>query len=576
MSETLHLQKRGEVWHYYRRVPKHLVDALGRTFIKRSLGVTSRADAKRLRAIEDVKTDALFASLEETQNSPSKAGSSKLQDISLHMLTEHVRLTVQKLDKRSAAQFLMDPPEDSDDLYERKQNAKIELGILTSYGDPTRDGWVSDATHQLLKEAGASNVASETYWDFAEIVRRGLVEVQRKKIDRYDDRHDRLFYDHLFNPSRSSSISFSELAQIFITEREAEYHLNGVSQKRFDKVKAIVETLQEIIGSEKMVATIDDDLVQHVRGMLAKLPTNRNKRFPGLPLEDAILRSQSNGGSILSPLSQSNYLDVFRDMLKVALRKKLLSNNPAAEARPLKKDNVASDQKRLPWTHHQLKGFFEGKFYHRCVPSALKPYTKADREWRFWLPLIMLFSGARPNEVAQLHFSDLKQTDKGTWYLDLAEGGGEDAKSLKTESSRRRVPVHSELLKIGLVEFVKTRNDAASKNGQRLFWGLIPNKYGNCAWYAARRLNEHFIPEEIELGQRQSLYSLRHNVRDALRRIKAPSETLLAIAGWSPSGKAISDDYGDPGNPDLHVEWVNGIAYEGLDLMFLHQSKNLE
>src|SRR5690606_28998154 len=107
----------------------------------------------------------------------------------------------------------------------------------------------------------------------------------------------------------------------------------------------------------------------------------------------------------------------------------------------------------------------------------------------------------------------------------------------------------------------------------RLFHELTPDKYGNFAAYATRRFRESFIPAEIQLGPRQTLYSLRHNVRDALRRVEAPAETLLAVTGWSPSGKSVSDHYGDPGNPDLHIKWVERIAYDGLDLSFLHVSE---
>lgn len=184
----------------------------------------------------------------------------------------------------------------------------------------------------------------------------------------------------------------------------------------------------------------------------------------------------------------------------------------------------------------------------------------------------MLLSGVRPNEFAQLYIGDVKQTDAGTWYLDLNDEALDSAKTIKTASSRRRVPIHPELIKFGFLAFVEQRRKLRAKNGPHLFHELKPDCYGNRAWYAVKRLNEAFLPAEITLEDRQSLYSLRHNVRDALRRVKAPPESLLAIAGWSPAGKAVSDDYGDPGNPDLHAEWVGKIAYDGLDLSFLYQA----
>lgn len=144
VSDTFHLQKRGDVWHYYRRVPQYLVGALGKKFIKRSLGVTSRVEAKRLRVIEDVKTDALFASLEDHLSSKTISDIAH-HHVSIEMLTEHVRKTVTNLDQKNAERFLADPPIDNDDQRERLLNASIELGILQNLNDPQREEWISRA-----------------------------------------------------------------------------------------------------------------------------------------------------------------------------------------------------------------------------------------------------------------------------------------------------------------------------------------------------------------------------------------------------------------------------------------------
>jgi hypothetical protein len=120
---------------------------------------------------------------------------------------------------------------------------------------------------------------------------------------------------------------------------------------------------------------------------------------------------------------------------------------------------------------------------------------------------------------------------------------------------------------MGFLDFVERRRKEQDQ-GTRLFASLKPNKYGDLSHYLLKRLREKFIPQEIELGDRQSVYSLRHNVRDALRRLKAPPDALRHIAGWS-EGRNVSDQYGDPGNPDLYAEYVAGITYPGLDLSFL-------
>lgn len=107
--------------------------------------------------------------------------------------------------------------------------------------------------------------------------------------------------------------------------------------------------------------------------------------------------------------------------MAVAVRKKYLAANPALDAKPILKDMVPAREKRLPWNPDQITGFFQGKFYHSCAPATATSYVTPDRAWRFWLPLIMLFPGARPNEICQLTAAHLKTTDAGTLYLDMLD-----------------------------------------------------------------------------------------------------------------------------------------------------------
>jgi integrase len=101
---------------------------------------------------------------------------------------------------------------------------------------------------------------------------------------------------------------------------------------------------------------------------------------------------------------------------------------------------------------------------YRSVNSADRTYTmdeakavlKAARnatapELR-WLPWMLAYSGARINELAQLTKGDFFQVD-GRWFYNLTTKGG---RSLKTQSSARRVPVHHALIGEGLVGFINT------------------------------------------------------------------------------------------------------------------------
>jgi integrase len=84
-------------------------------------------------------------------------------------------------------------------------------------------------------------------------------------------------------------------------------------------------------------------------------------------------------------------------------------------------------------------------------------FTQGDRpiagrgEAAFWFPLIALFSGMRLEEIAGLRLRDLCQDEQtGAWVFDVHERGGRE---VKTAASIRKVPVHSELERIGLLRY---------------------------------------------------------------------------------------------------------------------------
>ncbi len=564
MSQTHHLQKRGNTWHFIRRVPSHLVPVIGKTMIKKSLATPDLKVAKVRRSAVELAVDALFEAAEAALAAP---GPPKSQPVTLAMLTEHLRAHIASTDEKSVARLLADPPDDEAQKVEMKADAEYELQILKNRDDPRGDQWIDSTARNAVAASGTSVTDPEMFEGFAEVVRRGLIELQRRKIDRYEDLHGRVFHDPLFDPSRPANVTFGELREIFIAERLKDYAANGVREKSADRIKAATTFLVELIGAGTLVHIIDDDTIQSARERIAVIPSNRQKVYPGLSLNKQIEKAAKDGRSLLSANTQNFYTDTLRDMLKVAARKKLIRFNPAEDVRPLKRETLAPEEKRLPFSPEQLSGFFRGGFYRSCVPGAEQPYTEGNKPWRFWLPLIMLFSGARPGEILQLSIKDVKRTAAGTWFFDLMNVDG--TKALKTSTSRRRVPIHSELIHLGFLEFVDKRKQAAKSKDVRLFSGIKPDKYGGLTDVPSKGFNRTFLRAEIKLEARQALYSLRHNVRDALRRCKAPPEALRHIAGWS-AGKDVSDHYGDPGNPDLMAEWVEKISYPDLDLTFLH------
>ncbi len=76
----------------------------------------------------------------------------------------------------------------------------------------------------------------------------------------------------------------------------------------------------------------------------------------------------------------------------------------------------------------------------------------------------MLFSGARPGEIAQLEIADI-QSHHGIWIMDITttlddDDEDEDYKSVKNKNSKRVIPIHSELIKIGFLKYYNALKDS--------------------------------------------------------------------------------------------------------------------
>lgn len=116
----------------------------------------------------------------------------------------------------------------------------------------------------------------------------------------------------------------------------------------------------------------------------------------------------------------------------------------------------------------------------------------SNRCW-YWLPLIMLYTGARPEEIAQLYLSDFKLVEglQCVEITELNEDGEEAAdKNVKNTSSIRLVPLHKQLLDFGLWELVEAMRKAGK---QRLFEELELSSDGRYSKGYGQQFNRFLI-----------------------------------------------------------------------------------
>jgi len=112
-------------------------------------------------------------------------------------------------------------------------------------------------------------------------------------------------------------------------------------------------------------------------------------------------------------------------------------------------DGVLAKDRHKAFSAEDLEKIFEAPLFQGCVDDTrnwAKPGDSNPRGTRFWVILLGLYTGARGHEILQLTEDDVEYVN-GTPALHFR-------KQTKTAASRRVIPIHPELIRLGFLEHV--------------------------------------------------------------------------------------------------------------------------
>jgi integrase len=172
------------------------------------------------------------------------------------------------------------------------------------------------------------------------------------------------------------------------------------------------------------------------------------------------------------PGSVNSYLNNLAALMNYAENEELILKSPARGLMlPI---TTRKKDRRNPFSIEQL-----GRIFGPASPRYRPETPLEDRNGRFWVPLLSLWSGMRLNECCQLMIDDVRYVRKIPIIVIAEDPQGEgdeaDAKRVKTEAGERFVPVHPELERLGFLRHWQ----AMKKVGRRrIFPDLRPGANG--------------------------------------------------------------------------------------------------
>jgi integrase len=323
-------------------------------------------------------------------------------------------------------------------------------------------------------------------------------------------------------------------------ENPNDIRLESLKQARRD-----VQHFADCVGPRTRPSRITKAHVREWKDLLADYPVKATETntFKGMSPAEIVAANKAldTPKPTLTRQTVRRYLGSLSGFCRWLVKNDYLAANPVADMMPKK---TGPSVKRDTFKDDALKTLFSSPLFTTAKSDQWrdldKPGNFAVRDHRFWIPWVMLYSGARPGEVAQLQVEDVRQ-EQGVWIMDNDDG--ESDKRTKTSGSRRVVPIHSALVALGLLKHVERQRAAGEA---QVFPEIEIPEEGQIAAQFSREFNRYLTKVGVKVGRDIVTYSLRHTFIDRARIAGMMDDEIAIIVGHETgaSKKTMTSGYG--------------------------------
>jgi len=228
----------------------------------------------------------------------------------------------------------------------------------------------------------------------------------------------------------------------------------GYSVSKQCETKRVLGWLTTEFGPETSLGEIQIHHVREFRELLggcAKTRTGQTKRLREHQTADPLQR--------IKGVTHRRYFYFVKNLFEWALQDGYISLDPAAtlDVKVRRGEKAKSPDSFSP---EEVRQFFNQPVFQGRQSSRHR-FTSGNyrvRDGHWWSAVLQAFSGTRAGEISQLLASDFSfEGEIPFFWVREEDEGGASTKSIKTEASRRAIPIAPALIALGIREFVEAR-----------------------------------------------------------------------------------------------------------------------
>jgi integrase len=284
------------------------------------------------------------------------------------------------------------------------------------------------------------------------------------------------------------------------------------------------------------VENIEQNDLLDYRDEARHLPATMPKADRALSFTERLDRHRHSEAARIAPPTLKKRIGGVQALLSFAKGQKWITRNEGHDV-PVVGYTKGGTVSRQTFQEDELRLLFTSRLF--TAPRLWKQNRAAGDMTLYWLFLLGLTTGARLEEIGQAMLADVKTSDAITYIdIDDYEAADDEDKSIKTSASRRLVPIHSNLFRLGFGHYLKALIEAGHT---RLFPELVSNQFGKRTKEASRIANR-IIDRHVSRDARLVFHSFRHGFKDLALEAGILERIVDQICGHAPT--TVGGKYG--------------------------------